>query len=197
MRTTVKARNLELSDHLRGQIDRKLRRLNRITHPDAAADVELISNASRANDVSHVAEVTIVNDGEVVRSTASGASPIAALDAVLDKLERQVVRLKEKPRDSRLRDADELEAVLAREGAGSVDGAAADDGSDRPSVVKVKRFAIEPMFEEDAIARMEELGHEFFVFRDAESDAIGVLYRRTDGNYGLIEPADEGRGKRR
>ena len=56
-------------------------------------------------------------------------------------------------------------------------------------VVKVKRFAIEPMFEEDAITRMEELGHTFFIFVNAENEQVAVLYRRTDGRYGLIEPA--------
>jgi putative sigma-54 modulation protein len=76
------------------------------------------------------------------------------------------------------------------------DGASAGPGSsgsleaeaDGPAVVKVKRFAIEPMFEEDAISRMEELGHSFFVFVDAESERIAILYRRRDGRYGLIEP---------
>jgi putative sigma-54 modulation protein len=54
--------------------------------------------------------------------------------------------------------------------------------------VKTKRFAIEPMFEEDALARMEELGHQFFVYVDAETERVHILYRRKDGNYGLIEP---------
>ncbi|MGZ6297285.1 MAG: sigma 54 modulation/S30EA ribosomal C-terminal domain-containing protein, partial [Candidatus Limnocylindrales bacterium] len=58
-----------------------------------------------------------------------------------------------------------------------------------PAIVKVKRFAIEPMFEEDAVARMEELGHSFFIFVNAENERVAVLYRRDDGQYGLIEPA--------
>jgi putative sigma-54 modulation protein len=58
----------------------------------------------------------------------------------------------------------------------------------RPSVVKIKRFDMLPMFEEDAITQMEELGHAFFVYLDAETDAVAVLYRRSDGSYGVIEP---------
>jgi putative sigma-54 modulation protein len=58
----------------------------------------------------------------------------------------------------------------------------------RPSVVKIKRFDMQPMFEEDAIAQMEELGHAFFVFLSAETEEIAVVYRRSDGSYGLIEP---------
>jgi putative sigma-54 modulation protein len=62
------------------------------------------------------------------------------------------------------------------------------DEPESTRVVKVKRFAIEPMFEEDAVARMEELGHAFFIFVNAENERLGVLYRRQDGRYGLIEP---------
>ena len=192
MRTTLKARNLELDDRLRAQIDRKLQRLDRVAHPDAEATVELIANASRANDVSHVAEVTLVSNGSVMRSVSAGATPIAALDTLLDKLERQIVRAKERPRRTHLRAADEAEEVLARAGEGSL---AADDGAAEqvPSVVRIKRFDMEPMFEEDAIARMDELGHAFFVFLNAESNRICVLYARRDGTYGLIEPVVGGR----
>ena len=186
MKTNLTARNLDLTDRLRSDIERKLRRLDRITHPDAEAEVELIGNASRATDAANVAEVTLLNDGAVLRSSSAGATPIAALDVVLDKLERQVVRVKERPRSVRERHADEVADVLSREAAKSVD-----EGTDEPagpSVVKIKRFDMLPMFEEDAIAQMEELGHAFFVFLSAETGEIAVLYRRRDGNYGLIEP---------
>ena len=183
MKTNLKARNVELDDRLRGQIERKLRRLDRITHESAEADVELIGHASHATDSAQVAEVTLRNNGEVVRSTASGATPLAALDVVIDKLERQVVRTKERPGSVRKRHSDEIESVLTREARGTVD---ADEG--RPQVVKVKRFDMQPMFEEDAITQMEELGHAFFVFLDAETEQVAILYRRTDGNYGVIQP---------
>lgn len=188
MKTTVKARNLELSKKLRSQIERKLHRLDRVAHPDAEATVELTANASHANDAAHLAEVTLVSNGAVWRSAGTGATPIAALDQLLDKLERQVVRSREKPRAGRTRTGEETAAVLVREATGSL---ATDDemtSSRAPSVVKVKRFDMVPMFEEDAIARMEELGHAFFVFVNAESERIGIVYRRADGAYGLIEP---------
>jgi putative sigma-54 modulation protein len=190
VKTNLTARNLDLDDRLRGQVERKLRRLDRITHPEAEAEVELIAHASHATDAAHVAEVTLVNNGAVLRSSSAGATPIAALDVVLDKLERQVVRIKEKPRSVRERRADEAVAVLSREATKSVtDGAdAADAPTAQPSVVKIKRFDMQPMFEEDAIAQMEDLGHAFFVFLDAETDGIAVVYRRADGSYGLIQP---------
>lgn len=186
MKTSVKARNLEISDRLRATIERKLRRLDRISRPESEATVELIGKASRDAGASHVAEVTLVNGGDVVRSVSSGATTIAALDTVLDKLERQVVRAKTKPRSIRDRIADETTEVLARESVGTLDTTPSHNGS--VQVTRVKRFAMEPMFEEDAIARMEELGHAFFLFLNAENERLCVVYRRTDGTYGVIEP---------
>lgn len=192
MKTNLTARHIQLTDRLRSQVERKLRRLDRITHDMAEADVELIGNASHANDNAQVAEITLRNNGDVLRSTASGASPIAALDLVIDKLERQVVRTKERPGSVRKRHSDEVASVLHREALGTIDADAsgAPEGG-RPQVVKTKRFDMSPMFEEDAIAQMEELGHAFFVFLDAETERVAVVYRRTDGNYGLIQPMTE------
>lgn len=189
MKTNLTARNLELTDRLRSEIERKLQRLDRMLHPDAEASVELIANASHATESAYVAEVTLISNGHVLRSTSAGATPIAAFDVVLDKLERQVVRSKERPRSVRERHSDEVDSVVNREALGTVEAdRAGEDADGRPVVVKIKRFDMQPMFEEDAISQMEELGHAFFVFLNAESDQVAVLYRRRDGSYGLIEP---------
>jgi putative sigma-54 modulation protein len=188
VKTTVKARNLELSEKMRTQIEGKLRRLDRVAHPDTEAVVELIAHASHAIAASHVAEVTLHTNGSIVRSVSAGPTPMAAIDTLLDKLERQVIRSKTRQRSVRERDHDETEAVLNREAAGSV---ATDEEvglTAEPSVVRLKRFDMVPMFEEDAIAQMVELGHAFFVFLNAETDGICVVYARRDGTYGLIEP---------
>jgi putative sigma-54 modulation protein len=189
VKTTLKARNLDLTDRLRNQIERKLQRLDRLTHDMAEADVELIGHASHANDSAQIAEVTLRNNGEVLRSSASGSTPIAALDVVIDKLERQIVRTKERPGSVRKRHTDEVASVIHREALGTIDADAQVGPADgRPTVVKSKRFDMLPMFEEDAISQMEELGHAFFVYLDAETEQVAVLYRRSDGNYGLIQP---------
>jgi putative sigma-54 modulation protein len=99
-------------------------------------------------------------------------------------MERQAVDHREKPR-VRARGSEEKE-ILARIADGT-----ADAGRER-RVVKTKRFALEPMFEEDAIAEMESLGHAFFLFVDAESERLNLLYRRRDGDFGLIEPIISG-----
>ena len=189
MKTNLTARNMDLTDRLRSEIERKLGRLDRMLHADAEANVELIAKASHATESAHVAEVTLVSNGHVLRSTSAGATPIAAFDVVLDKLERQVVRSKERPRSVRERHSDEVESVIHREALGTIDPDGAGAGADgRPSVVKIKRFDMQPLFEEDAITQMEELGHAFFVFLNAETEQVAVLYKRRDGSYGLIEP---------
>ncbi len=198
MKTSVKARNMELSDKLRATIERKMRRLDRISHPDAEATVELITNASHAADERNVAEVTIVSGSDVVRSVSAGATPVAALDLVLDKLERQVIRAKTRPRSTRERMAGEATEVLARAGVGTLEPppSAPERLHASPRVTRVKRFDMIPMFEEDAITRMEELGHAFFIFLNAETEQLSLVYRRNNGTYGLIEPMVAGRRKR-
>lgn len=195
MKTTLKARHVELGPTLRLKIERKLRRLDRVTPEDATASLELIGGASHASSEAHVAEVTILTNGAVVRSTAPGATPLAAVDAVVDKLERQIVRSKQRPRSVRERAADEVDDVLAQAGVESTASDARE--STAPNVVKTKRFDLTPMFEEDAISQMDELGHAFFVFLNAETARIAVVYRRRDGDYGVIDPVVPSRGARR
>ena len=187
MRTTVNSRNLELTDALRRQIDRKLHRLERITHPDADATVELIVHASRAAEASHVAEVSLLNNGTVIRSVGAGSTMHAAIDNLVDRLERQVVRSRERPRSVRDRAEEELQGRTPAVETSGEDGLEPRTAAG-PEVVEIKRYDMTPMFEEDAIVRMEELGHAFFVFLNAETDRIGVVYRRGDGSYGMIDP---------
>jgi putative sigma-54 modulation protein len=196
VKTTLTARNLELTDRLRDEIERKLRRLDRVAdHRGAEASVELIAHASHASEKANVAEVTLHANGSILRSTSAGPTPMAAFDTVLDKLERQAVRSKQRRRSVRERAADELDQALAREAVATALEGPGEPSA--PSVVKIKRVDMVPMFEEDAIARMEELGHAFFVFLNAEDERIAVLYRRRDGDYGVIEPVVEARGRGR
>ena len=180
MRTIVKGKNLDVPDHVRRYTERKLARLERFLDDRSDALVELSVEQHRSAANSHIVEVTLVIDGKTLRTHAAGATHRAGVDEVVDKLERRAVDHREKPR---IRARPDEEKALLRQIA---DGTA-DTARDR-HIVKTKRFAIEPMFEEDALARMEELGHQFFVYVDAESERVHILYRRDDGNYGLIEP---------
>jgi putative sigma-54 modulation protein len=180
VRTIVKGKNAEVPDRIRGYAERKLRRIERLLDDQTDATVELWSEHHKSAADSHFAEVTLVIHGQVLRSRATGTTYEAAIDEVVDKVERQAVDHKEKPR---LRARPEEEKQILRRLA---DGSGGQRRETR--IVKVKRFAIEPMFEEDAIAAMEELDHQFFVFVNAETERVAILYRRQDGDYGVIEP---------
>ena len=180
MRTIVRGKNLEVPDRVRQYAERKFARLERLLDDRSDAIVELSNEAHRSASDAHIADVSLVIDGRTLRSRATGASYQAALDVVVDKVERQAIDCKEKPR-VRARPEEE-KAILRRIADGT-----AEPGRER-RVVKTKRFAIEPMFEEDAVTAMEELGHDFYVFVNAENERVSVLYRRKDGHYGLIEP---------
>ena len=145
--------------------------------------MELSVEQHRSTQDSHIVDVTLVIDGQTLRSSASAPTHEAGIDDVLDKIERRAVMHRE---TSRVRKSPET----VRGGGRSIDdgtgGREADDH--RARIVKVKRFNIEPMFEEDAVERMEELCHAFFVFVNAENERVAILYRRSEGGYGLIEP---------
>jgi len=182
MRTVVKGKNIDVSEADRRHAEDKMRRLERLLDERSEALVELSLERHRSAEASHIVEVTLVVDGKLLRGEAGAATFRTAVDQVIDKLERQAVDLKERPRE-RERDADRRTRSDADDTSGS-----ADEAPRRVRIVKTKRFAIEPMFEEDAVGAMEELGHSFFIFVNAENERLAVLYRRTDGDYGLIEP---------
>jgi putative sigma-54 modulation protein len=178
VRTIVKGKNLEIAAADRRYAETKLRRLERMLDDRSEALVELYYESHRRPDTSHIVDVTLVIDGRPVHGTARAGTFREALDQVIDKLERRTVDHKKRPLESRKAAG---RPVVAGDGR-------PDETPEKPAVVKVKRFAIEPMFEEDAVSQMEELGHAFFVFVNAENERLAVLYRRRDGDYGLIEP---------
>ncbi len=180
MRTIVKGKNLDVPDAVRQYAERKMRRLERFLDDRTDAILEISVEHHRSTDDSRIAEVTLVIDGQPLRGRADAVTYEAAIDDVVDKVERRAVDHREKPR-VRARGPEEKE-ILAK----IADGTA--DVERERRVVKSKRFAIQPMFEEDAIAEMESLGHAFFVFVNAENERVNVLYRRRDGDFGLIEP---------
>jgi putative sigma-54 modulation protein len=180
VRTIVKGKNIEVPERTRAYTERKLQRLERILDDRSDALVELSVEQHRSASDSHIVEVTLIIDGRTLRTHAAAVSHRAGVDEVVDKLERRAVDHREKPR---VRARPEQEKQILRKIA---DGTANDERESQ--IVKTKRFAIEPMFEEDAAAEMEELGHQFFVFVNAESERVNILYRRRDGDLGLIEP---------
>ena len=125
----------------------------------------------------HVAEATVWTKGPVLRARETSTDIKASIDQLVDKLERQVKRYREKRREAPRRHAPPPDEELPVE---------LDDAS--TEITKTKQFAVNPMTPDEAVLQLELVGHDFFVFRNAESDGINVVYRRRDGHYGLIEP---------
>jgi putative sigma-54 modulation protein len=180
VRTVVRGKNLDVPEQVRRYAVRKVGKLDRFLDDRSEAIVELATERHRSVADSRIVEVTLVIDGRTLRGRAAAATFRAGIDEVVDKIERRAVDFREKPR-LRARPNEEKE-ILRR----IADGTA--EPTTERRIVKTKRFDIEPMFEEDALAAMDELGHAFFIFVNAETERLNVLYRRTDGDLGLIEP---------
>jgi len=183
LRTIVKGKNYEVPDRVREYAERKLRRLERLLDDRSDVTVELSLEQHRSDQDSHIVDVTLVIDGQALRSSSAAPTHQAGIDDVIDKIERRTVSHRE---TSRVRKSSQTVRGAGAPEAERGPEAGAPEGAGR--IVKLKRFAIEPMFEEDAVARMEELGHSFFVFVNAENERVSILYRRREGDYGLIEP---------
>lgn len=125
-------------------------------------------------------EVTISMSGTVIRGESKTQDIYASIDDVLDKIKRQIKKYKESFVERRRETKKFLEKTEASTSETTIE--------ELPKIVKVKKFILKPMDEEEAIMQMELLGHTFFVFLNSNTDKINVVYKRNDGNYGLIEP---------
>ncbi len=183
MRTTVKGKNLDVLDRDRRYAEQKMQRLSRLLDDRSEVIVEYSIEHNRSADETHIAELTLLLDGQPVRGRTRRHVPVGDGHGGRQTRGILAVEHKERPRTrSRSEQAKSILRSLAEE-----DSPGPPDRDGR-TIVKVKRFAIEPMFEEDAVARMEELGHTFFLFVNAENEHLALLYRRRDGDFGMIEP---------
>jgi putative sigma-54 modulation protein len=181
MRLQVKGKNVEVSDSIREYAEKKLAKLERQLADPTQIELELAVEQNPSIAAHHVAEATIWTKGPTLRARESAEDVRASIDQLVDKLERQVVRYREKKQRRR---------GSARDNGGpAVVGTPVIPAADEaPLVVKTKQFPVKPMTPEEAVLQLELVGHDFFVFRNAESGEVNVVYRRRDGNYGLIEP---------
>ena len=180
MRLQVKGRNVEVSDSLRTYAQEKLGKLDKHLNQAARLELELAVEKNPSIHENQIAEGTIWTKGPVLRARESSADMRAAIDLLVEKLERQAKRYREKRRRgpggrvaNELAEAEAIPVVPDEES---------------PVIVKTKQFAVKPMTPEEAVLQLELIGHDFFVFQDADSNDVNVVYRRRDGNYGLIEP---------
>ncbi|HAL61111.1 MAG TPA: ribosome-associated translation inhibitor RaiA [Chloroflexi bacterium] len=173
MNIIITGKNMEIGDVLRNYVEKKVTKLNRYLPTASEARVELAVEGTKDAEHSQVAQITLRSNGTILRSEERSSDIFASVDAALDKIHRQIIRYKEK-RYRRGRGPEKESPLLEEE--------------ETPHIVRTKRFPVRPMDEEEAIEQMELLGHDFFVFFNASTGQVNVLYRRQDGNYGLIEP---------
>ena len=176
MRLQVKGKNLDVSDSIRSYAEDKLRKLERQLADPTQIELELSIERNPSISANHVAEATIWTKGPTLRAREASADMRASIDQLVDKLERQVQRYRQKRRRR-----------SGRDNGTNLAGRPAGEESE-PVIVKTKQFAVKPMGPEEAVLQLELIGHDFFVFENAETGEVNVVYRRRDGDYGLIEP---------
>ena len=191
MELTIKSRNSKITERQRHQIEEKLNKLVRYMGGITSATVEIQTEMQRSAGEVHRVQVTLVGEhGVILRAEEQDADLFVAVDQVQSVLQRQIKRYKEKywrreraQRPSEYLMMREPEVVVA-EPPGEVIG----ELPHGPLLIRTKQFTLRPMFTDDALEQMELLGHSFFVFQDAENQRLSLVYRRRDGNYGLIVP---------
>jgi putative sigma-54 modulation protein len=177
MQLLITGKNVEVTDWLRAYIEKKIGKLDRYLPTIIEARVELLVQETKSAKDRQRVQVTIRDNGTLLRAEEKSADMFASIDAVLDKMYRQIARYKERRQDRRT--AGEAPPLQVPSG---------EEEGRMPEIVRVKRFRISPMSPEEAVEQMELLGHDFYVFQNPASDRWSVLYRRRDGNYGILEP---------
>ncbi len=174
MRFIISGKNINVTSRIRDQIELKLGKLERYFTPETEVIVTLSLERER-----HKIEVTIPVKGNIIRSEQVSDDLFVTIDLVEEVIERQLRKYKNK-----LIDKYQEGGNFQPEFADLED--TVDDGEIK--IIRTKRFGIKPMFPEDACVQMELLGHNFYVFCNAETDEVNVVYKRKNNTYGLIEP---------
>jgi len=174
MRVSIIAKNTTATPALKEMMEKKLGKVKKFFEPEVEAKVKFSVQKNKQK-----VEVTIPFNGVILRAEEVTEDMYKSIDLVVNKLERRIrkqrTKLSKRNNDS-LRFPSFDEAVTK------------DDNEDNGILVKTKRFTVKPMSAEEAILQMELLGHNFFVYRDADEDKVSVIYKRKDGDYGLLEP---------
>jgi putative sigma-54 modulation protein len=176
MRLQVKGKNVEVTDAIRSYAERKLGKLARQLADPTRVELELAVERNPSIADNHVAEATIWTKGPTLRAREASADMKASIDLLVEKLERQVTRYRQKRRHEHERHSNNSQPNVV-------------PFEEAPVIVKTKQFTLNPLTPEEAVLQLELVGHDFYVFRNADSGEINVVYRRADGGYGLIEPA--------
>lgn len=172
MNINVRGKHIDVTPALREHVEKRLGRVTRFF--ENLRDVNVVLKVEKER---HIIEVTIPINGITLRGEESSTDMYASIDMVVDKLEKQLSKHKEKLKHYRAPAfKDDMLPAYA--------------GKDEERLVRTKRFTVKPMTVEEAIMQMNLLGHDFYVFSNADTESVNVIYRRKDGDYGLLEPAN-------
>lgn len=185
---TVKGKNTDVPEKLRALAERKLAKVQRFDDRILAMDVEFSEERNPRVADAHRVEVTLTTKSRLVRAQASAPDPVAAIDQVLDRLKSQITKLKSR-RVDRTQNAEGVKAMAAMLGEEPSTAGRPGPVEDRGELfARRKRIEMKPMTPEEAVEQMDLLGHDFFLFTNAETERANVVYRRRSGDFGLIEP---------
>ena len=187
MSITVTGRKMPVTDALREYAEEKIGNSMKVMDIDPlVAEVVLFVEKNPANPRPAVCEVTLRTKGHIIRVEEHEEDMYAAIDVAAAKVVRQLRKYKTKVVDRKLRAADETIRMAEPDVDGLMQELAADD-----EVVRVKTIEFEPLTEEEALVKIDLLGHDFFAYTDRDSGMVNVLYRRDDGGYGLLKQTEE------
>ena len=180
---TVRGKNMEITPALRDYVEKRVGKVTK--YFEHVGEITVFLTVSKGR---HIVEVTVpVEGGVLLRGEEATMDMYTSIDLVVEKLERQIHKHKTKLQ-RRFRGGG-FKADMVKDENRPVNTAAPDDDEDY-SIVKTKRFTVKPMDVQEAIMEMNMLNHDFYMFRNSENEQVCVVYRRTDGNYGLIEPGN-------
>ena len=191
----IRTNGTKVTDGMREFIDRRMAKLDRLAEHVVDAHLELRTEETRTGSQMTTAQITLHTGRHVLRAEDRDTEPARAVDGAIDKLITQVRKYNDKNVSRRKRGAipngsvNDGSPILTIDDRSSLPNGASDEGDD--VVVRTKRFAMKPMLVDEAIDQMQLVGHDFFLFRNVAEDELNVLYRRMDGSYGLLAPAEE------
>jgi putative sigma-54 modulation protein len=180
----VKGRNLVLTEATSAYAAEKIGRLSKYLADGSRCEVEIWTEKNPSISDNQVVEATIFTKGPVIRAREASPDIRASIDLVFEKLERQVKKYRTKLVRHQ---APDMSSFIAQGFAMPGETEAMEEEPHSPRIVKTKQFMVKPMTPEEAALQLELVGHDFFVFTNSESNETAVVYRRRDGNYGLIE----------
>jgi len=179
LKIDLTARNLEITDDLRSYVEKKLSKVKKNLERGTAAQVVLKTEKDR-----QIAEITLPLDGMFVRGEEATGDIYASINLAVDKIERQLLKYRTRFQRRKREGRAQVRSIPTDAGAMREE----EETAEEPRLVRVKRFNMKPMHVDEAIMQMNLLGHDFYVFVSSETEQVSVVYRRRDGNYGLIEP---------